>query len=322
VIVDSAIYVDGRRSAPCPLHETRERCREQGGFAWVTLYRPTPGELAAVAAEFGLPEAALENTGRPHHRPRVEDYGGILSVALKTARYHEQREEVEFRELHNFLGLDFVLTLHSGERDELEEVRRRVEEEPRLLRRGPSAVLYALLDRVVEDYEPVVEGLEEDIDQVEEEVFEGRPAETRVVSRRLYKLSREVIQFHQAVQPLAAALDRLPEGGFDEEVRGRLQVLRERVLRTSERVAGFRELLTNVLSVNLTLIGVNQNDQMKKISGWGAIVIVPALIAGIYGMNFDYMPELHWRYGYLLALSLMALVALVLYLGLRRSGWL
>ncbi|HSL00084.1 MAG TPA: magnesium/cobalt transporter CorA [Rubrobacteraceae bacterium] len=299
-------------------------CRERGGFAWITLQQPTREELESVAGEFGLPGTALRDANRRHHRPRVERYGETLFVALKTARYDEEKEEVEFGEVHTFLGPDFVVTLRYGEANELIEVRRRAEGEPDLLRRGPAAVLYAILDRIVEDYDPVVEGLEDDIDEIEEKVFEGSPAATRGVSRRIYELSREVIQFHQAVQPLALALGRLMEGAddVDPEVRGRLRGLHDRVLRVTERVASFRELLTNVLNVNLTLIGVNQNDQMKKISGWAAIVIVPALIAGIYGMNFDYMPELHWRYGYLLALSLMGLVALALFLGFRRSGWL
>lgn len=322
MIVDNAIYVDGRRSASCPLEETRQTCRERGGFAWITLQKPTLEELESVAGEFGLPETALRDAGRRHHRPKVERYGETLFVALKTARYDEEKEEVEFGEVHAFLGQDFVVTLGYGGTDDLAEVRRRAEGEPGLLRRGPTAVLYAVLDHIVGDYDPVVEGLENDIDEIEERVFEGSPDASRDVSRRIYGLSREVIQFHQAVQPLAVALGRLAESGVDPEVRGRLRGLHDRVLRVTERVAGFRELLTNVLNVNLTLIGINQNDQMKKISGWAAIVIVPALIAGIYGMNFDYMPELHWRYGYLLALALMALVALILYAGFKRSGWL
>jgi magnesium transporter len=179
------------------------------------------------------------------------------------------------------------------------------------------------MDRVVDDYGPVADGLDNDIDEIEVGVFEGTPGASPDVSRRIYELSREVIRFHQATQPLAGALGRLTEDDdIDPEVRRYLRDVQDRVLRVTERVQGFRDLLTNILSVNLTLIGVEQNNQMKKISAWAAVVIVPTLIAGIYGMNFDYMPELHWRYGYYMALSMMALIALVLYGMFKRSGWL
>jgi magnesium transporter len=242
-------------------------------------------------------------------------------VVLKAARYVEEKEAVEFGEVHAFVGPDFVVTVRYGEANELVEVRKRGEGEPNLLRRGPSAVLYGIMDRIVEDYVPVVEGLENDIDEIEVEVFENKPD----VSKRIYELFREVIQFHQATHPLAGALERLTvveAHEIDPEVRRYLRDVQDRVLRVTERTQGFRELLTNILSVNLTLMSVNQNDQTKKISAWAAIVVVPTLIASIYGMNFDYMPELHWRYGYLLALSMMALIAFALYRNFKWAGWL
>jgi magnesium transporter len=328
MIVDSAIYVDGHRSAPCSLEETRER----GGFAWIGLYKPTPEEFDSVAGEFGLHELAVKEGLKVHQRPKIERYGETLFVVLKAARYVEEKETVEFGEVHAFVGPDFVLTVRYGEANELAEVRRWAEGRPGLLRKGPYAVLYAIMDRIVEDYGPVVEGLENDIDEIEVEVFEGNPGASSQVSRRIYELFREVVQFYQATQPLAGALGRLTENeadGIDTEVRRYLRDVQDRVLRVTERAQGFRELLTNILSVNLTLIGINQtqigidqNDQMKKISAWAAIVVVPTLIAGIYGMNFDYMPELHWRYGYLLAIGLMALIALSLYLLFKRRRWL
>ena len=326
MIVDSAIYVDGRRSAPCSLEETREACRARGGFAWIGLYDPTQEEFNSVAGEFGLHELAVTEAVKVHQRPKVERYGDAVFVVLKAARYLEEKEEVEFGEIHAVVGPDFIITVRYGEASELGEVRRQVEGRPDLLRRGPSAVLYTIMDRVVEDYGPVADGLENDIDEIEVEVFEGTPGASPAVSRRIYELSREVIQFHQATQPLVGALARLTQDdthdGVDPEVRRNLRDVRDRVLRVTERVQGFRELLANILSVNLTLVGINQNDQMKKISAWAAVVVVPTLIAGIYGMNFDYMPALHWRYGYLLALSLMALIALALYHNFKRSGWL
>jgi magnesium transporter len=322
MIVDSAIYVDGRRSAPYPLEEIQKTSREKGGFAWIGLYEPTEAELQSVIGEFGLHELAVKDAIKAHQRPKIERYGDTLFVVLKAARYLEEKEEIEFGEIHVFVGKDFVITVRYGEASELREARRRMEGDPELLRKGPFAVLYTIMARVVDDYGPVVEGLENDIDEIEIEVFEGKPS----VSRRIYELSREVIQFHQATQPLAGALLwSLTEDGardIDPEVHRYLRDLRDRALRVTERVEGFRELLSNILTVNFTIVGIQQNDQTKKISAWAAIVIVPTLIAGIYGMNFDNMPELHWRFGYLFALSLMALAALFLYVRFKRSGWL
>ena len=321
MIIDNAIYVDGHRIASRPLEETRETCRKKGGFAWIGLYEPTPEEFDSVAGEFGLHAMAVKDAIKVHQRPKIERYGETLFVVLKAARYIEEKEAVEFGEIHAFVGPDFVVTIRHGEANELGEVRRWAEGRPELLRRGPYAVLYAIMDRIVEDYVPVVEGLENDIDEIEVEVFGNKPD----VSKRIYELFREVIQFHQATQPLAGALGRLTEveaRDIDPEVRGYLREVQNRVLRVTERAQGFRELLTNILSVNLTLVSVNQNDQMKKISAWAAIVVVPTLIAGIYGMNFDYMPELHWRYGYLVAISLMVLIALILYFNFKRHDWL
>ena len=320
MIVDSAIYVDGHRSPSRSLDEVQETYRD-GGFAWIGLYEPTREEFDSVAGEFKLHELAVKDALKAHQRPKVERYGETLFVVLKAARYVEEKEAVEFGEVHAFVGPDFVVTVRYGEANELVELRKRAEGEPNLLRRGPSAVLYGIMDRIVEDYVPVVEGLENDIDEIEVEVFENKPD----VSKRIYELFREVIQFHQATHPLAGALERLTvveAHEIDPEVRRYLRDVQDRVLRVTERTQGFRELLTNILSVNLTLMSVNQNDQTKKISAWAAIVVAPTLIAGIYGMNFDYMPELHWRYGYLLALSMMALIAFALYRNFKWAGWL
>jgi magnesium transporter len=321
MIVDSAIYVDGHRDGSSPLEEIQEACREKGGFAWIDLYQPTREEFDSVAGELGLHQLAVQEGLKVHQRPKIERYGETLFVVLKAARYVEEKETVEFGEVHAFVGSDFVITIRYSEVNELGEVRRWAEDKPELLRKGPYAVLYAIMDRIVDDYVPVVAGLENDIDEIEVEVFKNKPD----VSKRIYELFREVIQFHQATQPLAGALERLTEGetpGINPEVHRYLRDVQDRVLRVTERAQGFRELLTNILSVNLTLVSVNQNDQMKKISAWAAVVIVPTLIAGIYGMNFDYMPELHWRYGYLLALSLMALIAFALYRNFKRRRWL
>jgi magnesium transporter len=326
VIVDSAIYVDGHRSAPHPLEKIHEACRENGGFAWVGLYEPTEEEFDSIAGEFGLHELVVKEAIKPHQRPKIERYGDSLFVVVKAARYLEEQETVEFSEIHALVGPDFIVTMRYGQASELRETHRRMEGEPDLLRKGPFAVLYTIMAGVVDDYSPVADDLENDIDEIEVQVFEGTPGSSPDVSRRIYELSREVIQFHQATQPLAGALlGSLTEDGshnVDPDVLRYLRDVRDRALRVTERVDGFRELLSNILTVNFTIVGIQQSDQTKKISAWAAIVIVPTLIAGIYGMNFDYMPELHWRFGYLFALSLMALTALLLYLRFKRSGWL
>ncbi len=321
MIVDSAIYVDGRRSTPCPLNEIRETCRERGGFAWVGLHDPDPEELRSVATELGLNEGAMRDAVREHPRPKIERYGDLIFVVLRTARYVEDREVVEFDEIHVFVGPDFVITIRRGETPALGDLRLRMEGEPETLRQGPMAVLYAVMDLVVSDYGPVVEGLENDIDEIESEVFGDNPG----VSRRIYELSREVIQFHRATQPLTAALKHLnanESGEPDLEFQRHLRGIQDHLLRTTEQIEGFRELLSNILSVNLTMVSVRQNEQVQKVSSWAAILIVPTIIAGIYGMNFEYMPELSWIFGYPLSLLLMLAVSSLLYLRFKRSGWL
>ena len=322
MIVDSAIYVEGRRAAePRSLQETYEVCREERGVAWIGLYKPSEEEFASVAEEFGLHPLAVEDAVKAHQRPKIEHYGETLFVVLKTARYLDETETVEFGEVHVFVGPNFVVTVRHGEAPVLVEVRRELEGEPGLLSRGSLAILYAIMDRVVDDYAPVADGLEDDIEEIETEVFGGEPD----VARRIYDLSREVIQFHRATKPLVGALGRLIEGeekGVDSELRRYLRDVRDHLLRVVERVEGFRELLNNILSVNLTMVGINQNEEVKKISAWAAILFAPTLVAGIYGMNFEHMPELGWPFGYPFALGLMVLVAVLLHRFFKRSGWL
>jgi len=321
MIVDSAIYVDGRRSeSPDSLEQAHEACRKRDGFAWIGLYEPSEEEFESVAGEFDLHELAVEDAIKAHQRPKIERYGHSVFVVLKSARYRDETETVEFGEIHAFVGPDFIITVRHGEASELHEVRERLESEPDLLRRGPSAVLYAIMDQVVDDYTPVSEGLEADIDEIEAEVFGGNAA----VSRRIYALSREVIGFRRATHPLNGVLERLIEGevyDMDPELHRYLRDVQDHALRTTEQVEAFRELLSNILSVNLTLVGINQNDEVKKISAWAAILFAPTLIAGIYGMNFEVMPELSWMFGYPFALALMVLTAVVLRIIFKRAGW-
>ena len=334
MIVDSAIYVDGHRTAkPGSLRETYDACRDRRGVAWIGLYRPTAEEFESVAGEFELHPLAVEDAIKAHQRPKLERYGSTLFVVLKAARYLDETETVEFGELHVFVGEDFVVTVRHAEAPAIREVREGLEREPGLLRRGPGAILHAVMDRVVDDYGPVVAGLENDIDEIENEVFSGNAG----VSRRIYQLSREVIEFRRATKPLVGILAHLIEGpDVDPEIKRYLRDVQDHVLQVVERIEGFREILQNILSVNLTLVGlsqneevknlseaaIQQNDEVKKISAWAAILFAPTLVGTVYGMNFDHMPELHWVFGYPFALALMIVVSVTLFLVFKHRGWL
>src|ERR687886_71718 len=324
MIADNVLYVDGRRAAgqPSSLQETYEALRQlDDAVAWIDFYKPTQEEFESVAQELELPSRVIEDAIETHQRPKLVRYGDSLFVVLKTARYLDEPEKVHFNEVHVLVGKDFVVTVRYEEIAALEEVRRRLEGEPELLRQGPQPILHEIMDQIVDDYEPVLEGLGTDIQEVEGEVFGGNAG----VSQRIYELSRELVQFQRAISPLARALERIAqsdEHDIDPEVRSYLRDLHDRVLRVKEPAEGFRDMLSDILVVNLTLISVRQNDQTKKISAWAAILIVPTLIAGIYGMNFDHMPELHWTFGYPAVLVVIALICLLLYRWFRRVGWL
>jgi magnesium transporter len=324
MIADNTIYVDGQRTAqqPSSLQETYEALRQlEDGVAWIDLYKPTQQEFESVAKELELPSRVIENAITPHQRPKLVRYGDSLFVVLKTARYLDEPERVDFSEAHVLVGKNIVVTVRYEEIPALTEVRRRLEGEPELLRQGPQPILHEIMDQIVDDYEPVLEGLGTDIEEVEGEVFGGNAR----ASQRIYALSRELVEFQRAISPLARALDRIAQNDehhVDSEVRSYLRDLHDRVLRVKEPTEGYRDMLSDILVVNLTLISVRQNDQTKKISAWAAILIVPTLIAGIYGMNFDYMPELHWMFGYPFALALMVASGVGLYALFKHIEWL
>jgi magnesium transporter len=333
MIVDRAIYRDGRRTAeplgPAPMDDARQA---GGELTWVGLHRPTDQELADVAHEFGLPVPAAGHAVHPHQRPRLERHGDTLFCALRTARYLDESETVEFGEVHVFAGPHFVVTVRHGEAPDIAAVRRMLESRPDLLRRGPVAVLHAVMDRVLDDYAPVVAGVENDVDEIEDQVFNGSPG----AARRVYQLSREVITFHRATKPLPEMFARLADDpSVDEDARRYLLAVRDRALHVVEQADGFRQLLQNILSVNLTLETKNlaemsniltemandQNEVVKKISAWAAILFAPTFVATVYGMNFTNMPEVTWDLGYPLAVALMAALGVGLYVLFKRRNW-
>lgn len=350
-LIDNGIYVGGHRTeSPRSLDETFELLHERQGMAWIGLYRPDPTEIRVVATEFELHPLAVDDALHGHQRAKLERYGDTLFVVLRSARYLDAEEEVEFGEVHVFVGPGFVVTVRHAESPNLGAVRKRLEANPELLARGPEAVLYAVLDEVVDGYGPVVAGLENDIDEIEDQLFGGDPA----VSRRIYQLLGEVIAFQRASGPLRGMLEALLRGSdkyhVDLELQRALRDVLDHVILVCERADSFRVLLENALTVHSTLVtqqqndemrrlseaslaqneetrklsetGLSQNEEIKKISSWAAILFAPTLIGTVYGMNFDFMPELHWPYGYPLAVAAMGVMGGLLYLIFKRKHWL
>jgi magnesium transporter len=323
MIVDCAVYKDGKRRDGSPaVHEAMEACREAGAFTWIGLYEPTENEFDSIRREFGLHELAVEDAIHAHQRPKLEVYGDMVFIVLKTARYVDPEEVVRLGEILIFLGHDFVITVRHGEASELKDVRHELEEDPDLLAHGPGAVLHAIVDKVVDDYGPALIGLGEDIDQIENQVFSGERANP---AERIYKLKREVLEFSHAVGPLVEPIDRLARGRYEvihPEVRTYFRDVNDHLLRSHEQLEGYRDLLTSILSANLAQVTVRQNEDVRRISAIVAILAVPTMIAGIYGMNFEDMPELEWSLGYPAVLVLMATICFALYRYFRRIGWL
>jgi len=342
-VVDNAVYVDGRRTAEPPsldqTVETVERCGDgERAFCWIGLLRPDAEAIGQVAAEFDLHELAVEDTLDGHQRPKLERYGDTEFAVLRPARYLDANEVVELGEVHLFLGHDFVVTVRHAAEPDLSSVRHRLEADPELLAHGPFAVFYGVLDKIVDDYGPVLDGLQNDVDQIETQVFGGDPA----VSQRIYQLIREVIEFQRAVDPLDGMFDELgrrfsrKSDDPDLELHRLFRDVFDHAVRVRERTQNLRDLLANILAVNSTLVAQRQNDEMtrlteagfvqneqvKKVSSWAAIAFAPTLVAGIYGMNFDAMPELHWAFGYPFAIGLMIALALLLYAIFKLRGWL
>jgi len=336
-MVDAGLYVGGKRvGSPTTVSEAASQLQATpNGMLWIGLFRPTEAQFRPVAEEFGLHELAFEDAIVAHQRPKIERYGDTLFVVLRAATYLDAEEEVEFGEIHVFVGPSFVLTVRHSRTPDLAVVRHRMEASPDLLGLGPEAVLYAILDSVVDGFAPVVAGLDKDIDEIEAEVFRGDPR----VSRRIYELSGEVIEFQRSTRPLHGMLEALVAGfekyGTNDELQRYLRDVADHATTVTERVAGFRQSLSDILTVNATLVNqaqneevkrltevsIAQNEEVKRISAWAAIIFAPTLIAAVYGMNFD-MPEYHWALGYPYSLALMVIVSVGLWLIFRRRGWL
>jgi magnesium transporter len=326
-VVDCAVYVDGAR---LPGRWTHDRAlaevRRRGeGFVWIGLHEPDATQLAGIADAFGLHELAVEDAVHAHQRPKLERYDDTLFMVLKTVRYRgddSPQEVVDTGEVMVFLGRDFVITVRHGEHTALHDLRRRLEADREQLALGPSAVLHAIADHVVDAYLAVTAAIEDDIDELEREVFTPRSAPD---SERIYGMKREVLELRRAVVPLGPPLRKLTEGYsalVPHEVRSYFRDVDDHLVTVAERVAGFNELLTTLVDAALAKITMQQNGDMRKITSYAAMISVPTMVAGIYGMNFDVMPELHWRYAYPAVLVVTALACLLLFRVFRRNQWL
>jgi magnesium/cobalt transport protein CorA len=323
MIVDCAIYRDGRREPvdgdiSDALDATRRR---GGGFLWIGLHEPTGEEFALVKDELALHPLAVEDAVNAHQRPKLELYGDVAFVVLKTLGYAAGISGLQVGEIMVFVSGDFVITVRHGQANPLTAVRTRLEADPQLLTAGPSAVLYGVCDEVVDAYQTIAHELEASVISTERRVFSSAG---RNLAEEIYSLKREVLTFRAAEDPLTLVLHDIVKGRVDlhPTTRDYFSDVLDHLLRLDSIVDANNELLTNILSAHLAQVSTRQNEDMRKISAWAAIIAVPTAIAGIYGMNFDHMPELHWTIGYPLVLAVMAVTCLIVYRRLRDSGWL
>ncbi len=327
-IVDWALYSDGRRQVVPSYAEAVRRAQSGDGFVWIGMHEPTEVQLEGIATDFGLHPLAVEDAVVAHQRPKLDRYDDQLFMVFKTVSYvpHEDLDEtsqiVDTGEVMVFLGAFFVVTVRHGSHGGLKQVRSRLEADPALLELGPSAVLHAISDTIVDNYVEVTDLIQDDIDLIEELVFSARRGRD---VERVYLVKRELVELRRAVSPLAAPLRTLaerPMALIDESIQEYFRDVEDHLTRAREQISGYDDLLTSILQASLAQLSVAENEDMRKITAWAAIIATPTAIAGIYGMNFTFMPELDWRYGYFLVLLLIASVCFFLYTRFKRSGWL
>jgi len=321
-IVNCAAYADGRRVANVELKNAGDILKQTDGFVWIGLHEPKEETLQLVQQEFGLHDLAIEDAHRAHQRPKVEIYGNSVFIVLRTAQINKEHH-IEFGETHFFLGNNFIVTVRHGSSISYADVRARCENTPHLLGKGQGFALYAVMDSIVDQYFPVVNVLEEDLEKVEHKIFKEKPS--RETTEYIYHLKHELLEVKRAVFPLVEICNRLMRFDFNyitEDTRPYFRDIYDHAMRINEMVDNSRELLNTALEANFSLISISQSEVSKKFAGWAAIIGVPTMVAGIYGMNFSDMPELHWHYGYPVVLGVTITLCVVLYLLFRRSGWL
>lgn len=321
-VVACAAYAEGRRVADLPIADVSETLEQTDQFVWIGLYEPREDVLRQVQQEFALHDLAVEDALSAHQRPKMEQYEGSLFVVLRTAQLGADRR-LEFGETHVFVGQRFVISVRHGSVKSHIALRARCEAAPDLLKKGPGFVLYALMDFIVDQYLPIVDALEEQLEALEEEIFGERF--TRDTTGRIYRLKRDLLTLKRAVSPVVDVCSRLMRFDINlipEDTRPYFRDVYDHAVRVNETIDNLRELLDSALEANLSLVSVGQNEDVKRLAAWAAIIAVPTMIAGVYGMNFEVMPELRWPYGYPAVMAVMIGACLGLFAGFKRSGWL
>ena len=321
-IINCAAYSMGRRVGDVELDNVHEVLKEPGQFVWIALHEPSEGMLARVQREFGLHDLAVEDAHAAHQRPKIEMYGDSLFVVLRTVQMNAEHH-IEFGETHFFVGHNFIVTVRHNSSVSYANVRLMCESTPHLLSKGQGFALYAVMDFIVDQYFPVMHELEMELVEIEDKIFKEKPS--RKTTEQIYQLKRELLEVRRAVSPLVDVCNRLMR--FDikcisEETRAYFRDVYDQVVRINEVLENTRELLSTALEANFSLISISQNDVSKKFAGWAAIIAVPTMVAGFYGMNFRFMPELEWRYGFYSVILFTVGACFLLYYFFRRSGWL
>lgn len=322
-IINCAAYAEGHRVANVEINDINHVLKQSDKFVWIGLHEPDTELLRQVQQEFGLHDLAIEDAHRAHQRPKLEAYGDSLFIVLRTAQMNYEQRRIDFGETHFFLGNNFIISVRHGSSLAYTEVRTRCESTPQLLSKGPGFALYAVMDSIVDQYFPVIEGLEQELETLEEKIFGEKYK--RETTAEIYRLKRELLSVKRAVSPLIDICNRLMRFDLElipEDIRPYFRDIYDHAIRINEMVDTARELLSTALEANFSLISLSHNEVSKKFAGWAAIIAVPTMIAGFYGMNFKNMPELDWRYGYPAVLLLTIGLSLLLYLLFRRSGWL
>jgi magnesium transporter len=322
-VVACVAYAEGRRVRDVEIPDISEALKEAGVFVWVGLHDPSPELLRQIQMEFGLHDLAVEDAQVAHQRPKLEQYGDSVFVVLRPAILAPDQQRIELGETHLFVGPRYVVSIRHGDTPGYAAVRTRCESTPALLAKGPGFVLYAVMDFIVDHYFPVLDTLGDHLESLEDEIF-GETFDRKTV-QRIYDLKRNLVEVKRAVSPLVDVCNRLIR--FDlplipEDTRPYFRDVYDHAIRINEHVDTLRELLTGALEAHLSLTAVAQNDAMKKLAGWAAIIGVPTMVAGVYGMNFKFMPELEWRYGYPAVIAGLTVVCVYLYYRFKRSGWL
>jgi magnesium transporter len=321
-VINCAAYSNGRRVANVEIDEIGQVLKQPERFVWIGLYEPGEELLMQIQCEFGLHPLAIEDAHSAHQRPKFETYGDSLFIVLRTAQMNYKLRRVDFGETHFFLGANFIISVRHGSSRPYTEVRARCENTPYLLRKGPGFALYALMDSIVDQYYPVIDALEQELEALEEKIFDEKPS--RETTAQIYQLKRELLEVKRAVSPLIDICNRLIRFDLElipEDTRPYFRDVYDHAIRLNEMVDNARELLSGALEANFSLISISQNEVSKKFAGWAAIIGVPTMIAGIYGMNFKFMPELDWPYSYPVVLSLTFGSCALLYFLFKRSGW-